>query len=254
CWFQIKVALAIYETKDVIGTAATSSGKTLLFWIALLMVLEDGEDKMEVIVTPLNILGKQTIQDLAAADVNAIAVSKENANECTFQEIENGMYQVMVINLEILMGNTSVEALWRKPKFTMRLLCFIFDEDHCISQWGAFQNEYLMLGNLQYLIPEEIPFYVASAALLLNLLLDVTKILHLQRETKHITCSNDRPNIHLVIQEIKYTVTSYADLSFLIPDNFKEGNDPPNKFLVFFDNTKEVEAAIRYLHTQLPPI
>ncbi|KAF8218712.1 hypothetical protein L208DRAFT_1472767 [Tricholoma matsutake] len=61
CWFQIKIALAIYEKKDVIGTAATGSGKTLSFWIALLMVLEDGEDKMEVIVTPLNILGKQTI-------------------------------------------------------------------------------------------------------------------------------------------------------------------------------------------------
>jgi hypothetical protein len=59
CWFQIKIALAIYEKKDVIGIAATS--------------------------TPLNILGKQTILDLGAADVNAIAVSKENANEQTFQ-------------------------------------------------------------------------------------------------------------------------------------------------------------------------
>jgi methylmalonyl-CoA mutase cobalamin-binding subunit len=49
------------------------------------MVLADGEDKMEVIVTPLNLLGKQTIRDLATADVNAIAVSKENANEQTFQ-------------------------------------------------------------------------------------------------------------------------------------------------------------------------
>jgi superfamily II DNA helicase RecQ len=84
CWFQVKIALAIYE-KNVIGTAATGSGKTLSFWIALLMVLADGEDKMEVIVTPLNLLGKQTIRDLATADVNAIAVSKENANEQTFQ-------------------------------------------------------------------------------------------------------------------------------------------------------------------------
>ncbi|KAF8220596.1 hypothetical protein L208DRAFT_1071779, partial [Tricholoma matsutake] len=81
CWFQIKIALAIYEKKDIIRTAATSSGKTLSFWIALLMVLEDGKDKTEVIVTPLNILGKQTIQDLGATDVNAIAVSKENAND-----------------------------------------------------------------------------------------------------------------------------------------------------------------------------
>ena len=84
-WFQIKIAVAIYEKKDVIGTAATGSGKTLSFCIALLMVLADGKDKMEVIVTPLNLLGKQTIRDLATADVKAIAVSKENANEQTFQ-------------------------------------------------------------------------------------------------------------------------------------------------------------------------
>ena len=154
------------------------------------------------------------------------------------------MYQVVVINPEILMGNPTVEGLWRKPKFMLQLLCFIFDEGHCISQWGAFRNEYLLLGNLQYLIPEDIPFYVASATLPLDVLLDVTKILRLQRETEHITCSNDRPNIHLVIREIKYTVSSYTDLAFLIPDNFKEGDDPPNKFLVFFDNTKEAEAAI----------
>jgi superfamily II DNA/RNA helicase len=94
CWFQIKIALAIYEKKDVIGTAATGSGKTLSFWIALLMVLEDGEDMMEVIVTPLNILGKQTISDLGAADVNAIAVSKENANEQTFQVKEQSFTEM----------------------------------------------------------------------------------------------------------------------------------------------------------------
>ena len=70
------------------------------------------------------------------------------------------MNQVVVINPEILMGNTTLEGLWKKPKFTSRLLCFIFDEGHCISQWGAFRNEYLLLGNLRYLIPETIPFYV----------------------------------------------------------------------------------------------
>jgi superfamily II DNA/RNA helicase len=85
CWFQIQIALAIYNKKDVIGTAATGSGKTLSFWIALLMVLDDGEDKMELIVTPLNILGKQTIRDLASAGINAIAVSKENATKQTFE-------------------------------------------------------------------------------------------------------------------------------------------------------------------------
>ena len=56
CWLQTKIVLALYAKKDV-GVAATGAGKTLLFWIALLMVLEEGEDKMIFVVTPLNTAG-----------------------------------------------------------------------------------------------------------------------------------------------------------------------------------------------------
>ena len=58
CWFQIKVAQALYAGKDVIGCAPTGAGKTLSFWIPLLMALKEGEDKMTFVVTPLNLLGK----------------------------------------------------------------------------------------------------------------------------------------------------------------------------------------------------
>ena len=44
-WLQIKIMLALYAKKDIIGVAATGAGKKLSFWIALLMVLEEGEDR-----------------------------------------------------------------------------------------------------------------------------------------------------------------------------------------------------------------
>ncbi|KAF8811054.1 hypothetical protein BYT27DRAFT_7090522, partial [Phlegmacium glaucopus] len=31
CWFQIEIALALHEGKDVIGCVAMGAGKTLLF-------------------------------------------------------------------------------------------------------------------------------------------------------------------------------------------------------------------------------
>ena len=93
CWFQIKIALAVYQKKDVIGTAATGSGKTLSFWIPILMALEDGENVTEFIVTPLNILGKNQIRDLEAAGIKAIAVSKENVNPQTFKVCEQLYHQ-----------------------------------------------------------------------------------------------------------------------------------------------------------------
>jgi superfamily II DNA helicase RecQ len=85
CWYQIKVALALHAGKDVIGCAATGAGKMLSFWIALLMAMEEGEDKMIFVVTPLNLLGKQNVDSLGRAGLRAIAVSSENANVTVYK-------------------------------------------------------------------------------------------------------------------------------------------------------------------------
>ena len=97
------------------------------------------------------------------------------------------------------MMDARVQALWKKSKFTKHILNFIFDEGHCISQWGSFRKEYLLVGNLRHLIPEVIPFYVASATLSAIVLLDVTNILHLRTgsEIVKIIWSNDRPDLRL---------------------------------------------------------
>ena len=86
CWFQIQVAQALYlRQKDVVGISATGSGKTLSFWIPLIMALEEGHDKMTVVVTPLNLLGKQNVVDLQQAGIPAVAVSAENASPEVFK-------------------------------------------------------------------------------------------------------------------------------------------------------------------------
>jgi ATP-dependent helicase YprA (DUF1998 family) len=85
CYFQIKVAQALYAGKDVVACAPTGAGKTLTFWIPILMALEEGEDKMSIVVTPLNLLGKQNKEALDTAGINGIAVSRRNATPQTFK-------------------------------------------------------------------------------------------------------------------------------------------------------------------------
>ena len=82
CWFQIQTALAIYKGKDVVGCAPTGAGKTLSFWIPLLMALEDKKDKMSFVVMPLN---KQNVKVLEEAGLPAVAGSEETANKKTFK-------------------------------------------------------------------------------------------------------------------------------------------------------------------------
>ena len=151
------------------------------------------------------------------------------------------------------MGSKEVERLWKKPMVTKRILNFIFDKGHCISQWGKFRDEYRLLGLLQYLIPEMIPFYAASATFPQSVLRDVSKVLHLRPgKTEHIIQSNNRPEIGLMARSLVFPANSFWDFAFIIPNNFKEEDTPPPKFLIFFNNTKEAERAAKYLQCHLP--
>jgi superfamily II DNA helicase RecQ len=99
------------------------------------------------------------------------------------------------------MGSDKVTMLLTKPKVKKRILYVTFDEGHCISQWGKFRKEYLLMGDLRYLISEDIPFYIASATLPHAVLLDIINILRLRPgKTEKILHSNDRPDIHLMVR------------------------------------------------------
>ncbi|KIK17759.1 hypothetical protein PISMIDRAFT_78107, partial [Pisolithus microcarpus 441] len=64
--------------------------------------------------------------------------------------------------------------------------------------------------------------------------------------------SSDRPNIKIGVQKIKYALSSYTDLAFLIPAGFKVDDPPLPKFLIFFDNIPDSISAACALHCRLP--
>lgn len=170
-----------------------------------------------------------------------------------FQDIEEGKYRIVTINPEILMNNPNVDKLWKKPQFTKKILNFIFDEGHCISQWGAFWKEYLQIGALCYLIPESIPFYIPLATLPPIVLSDIVDILRLRpNKTEYIIRSNDRPEINLVVRSLNFPANSFKDLAFLISEGYCENDEALPKFLIFFDNRMEAEKACFYLQSRLP--
>ena len=67
--------------KDIISIAATGVGKSLTFWMPLLF----DKGGIQVVVTPLNILGDQNINDLKARGVSGTAISAENATKQNFE-------------------------------------------------------------------------------------------------------------------------------------------------------------------------
>ncbi|KAJ7881890.1 P-loop containing nucleoside triphosphate hydrolase protein [Mycena leptocephala] len=215
CQWQIKVVEAIRRRDgDVVCISATGSGKTLTFWLPLLFKA----DGIQLIISPLNILGDQ----------NVAHVFSTESIDVTRQDIEDGKYRVIVTNVETLMQQDGgFDKLWKKPLFTSRLISIMWDEGHCISKWASFRPEYKEVGRLRFLIPRSIPFVIVSATLPLAVLSDVMHTLQVQPDkVTIIRRSNDRPNIHLSIREMKYPMGSFKDLAFLIPEDWKPGDTP----------------------------
>ncbi|KAH9911255.1 P-loop containing nucleoside triphosphate hydrolase protein [Fomitopsis serialis] len=162
CRWQAHATQVILERKkDLITIAPTGSGKTLTFWMPLLF----RADGIQIVVTPLNILGTQNEQELAKFGVRAIAVRAETATPKVFREIREGKYRAIVVNPEELMKvGGGFEDLWNDEGFTSRIMSIVFDEAHCISTWKSFRQDYKNIDRLRYLLPH-VPFVLATATL-----------------------------------------------------------------------------------------
>ncbi|KIK91054.1 hypothetical protein PAXRUDRAFT_799252 [Paxillus rubicundulus Ve08.2h10] len=81
CLWQLKVAEALLKgDQDVLCVAGTGMGKALTFWMPLLFRV----DGIQVIVMPLNMLGKQNVASLGKAGIQAIAINSEMATPANF--------------------------------------------------------------------------------------------------------------------------------------------------------------------------
>lgn len=133
------------------------------------------------------------------------------------------------------MKDGSFEKMFKQTACMSRLISIVFDKAHHISQWGNFCCEFKKLAHLRYLLPHDVPIVIASATLPPAVLSDIIKIHHLCHDKfviVHIRCSNERPNIRLVVQPINHTLHSLLNLAFLTPEGWQPGTEIPPVFTV----------------------
>ncbi|KAG2336031.1 hypothetical protein BDR05DRAFT_953645 [Suillus weaverae] len=184
----------------------------MTFWMPLLFHPQG----IQIVVTHLNILSTQNVAALEKLSIKGLALHAETATSANFKAIEDGQYCVVVTNLETLMkANGGSNKLWKNHHFMSQIISIVWDEAHCISKWGDFCPEYKLAGPA--------------------VLDDITEMMRLRKNTCIIHHSNDQPNVHLVVREFQYPMSSYLDLAFLVPENVTPDWKPP-KFLIFFDD------------------
>lgn len=161
---------------------------------------------------------------------------------------------MIVTNPELLMKsnpNSGFAKLFQNSRFTSKIMGVVIDEAHCVSQWGSFRPEYKEISRLHSVLPG-IKFLITSATLPRFVLTDVLGILHITPDQLFtIHRSNDRPNVAIVVREIQHSLTSFADLDFLV-DGWASGGPPPPKFLIIFDDKNECVKAAKRLRSRIP--
>jgi superfamily II DNA helicase RecQ len=160
CLLQIKICSALLQRKKhVVCSASTGFGKTLTFMMPLLF----DETGIMIVVTALNVLGKQNVKTLESVGIPGIArqiIPRHSRYVAIYiwsfliftlpiQRIKAGEFQFIVIGPEILMQKKGhFEKLWKDKTFSSKIMSVVFDEAHCISKWGSFRPEYKEVGNL----------------------------------------------------------------------------------------------------------
>ncbi|THG93441.1 hypothetical protein EW026_g7798 [Hermanssonia centrifuga] len=250
CDFQIKLCRAQLEHKNIISIAATGSGKTLSYLMTLPLT---GIDSVLIIVTALNVLGDQFEQEAQSAGFSAISVNADNDTDEVFTNIKNLKYRVVIFspNIMVKRGGRCQKFLWPDKKFISKVLNIIFDEAHCIPQWGnTFRPEYGQVGDLMWHLPG-VPIYLSSATIPSTMITELKEKFNLSDNYVMFQRSNDQPNIALVVKRMVYAQGSFKDLGFLVPKDWKTSQPLPQKFMIFFDNKREAEGAAAYLTSRV---
>ncbi|KAG1728758.1 P-loop containing nucleoside triphosphate hydrolase protein [Suillus paluster] len=115
------------------------AGKTLTFWIPLLF----NNDGMVVLITALNGLSDQNINELQQLGISVVNLTGANATD--------SIIQLIVASPELIINDRCFNNLWRN-----------------------FRPEYSQLGRLRWLLPSHVPFHIVSATLPSHILKDVS--------------------------------------------------------------------------------
>ncbi|KAG1751481.1 uncharacterized protein EDB91DRAFT_1045536 [Suillus paluster] len=125
CKFQLQYAQAQLDQKDVITIAPMGAGKTLTFWIPLLF----NNDGMVVLITALNRLSDQSINELQQLGISAVNLTGANAIDSTIQGMSSLFHYhcMIIVSPELIINNWCFNNLWRARDFMVHLfnICYV---------------------------------------------------------------------------------------------------------------------------------
>jgi len=186
---QAEIVEAVLAGQNTLAIMPTGGGKSLCFQLPALC-----RDGVTVVISPLIALMRDQVRALAAAGVEAAALTSGNTEaetEAAFAALDAGRLKLLYIAPERL-ASPATTALLRRANCSL----IAVDEAHCVSQWGHdFRPDYLRIGALRRALGVPLAAFTATADEETRAEI-VTRLFGGEAPATFLR-GFDRPNIHL---------------------------------------------------------
>ncbi|KAJ7430782.1 P-loop containing nucleoside triphosphate hydrolase protein [Mycena latifolia] len=243
--WQLIIVAWILDGEDVLCVTATGDGKSALFTVPIIVLLEVAENPaaypptfvnqkkpVGIVISPTKGLSANMITELAGHGVKGLAFSSETLTEARKSgrnlgaEIAECKWPIVCIDPEHL-----IEKQWERimdsELFRQNIAFVCTDEAHFIDEWGEeFRPAFRHIGPfLRGCLPQHISVFALTATLQPGApTRSICRNLGLQKDMFHLVRrSNERPNVQFLLSPLTHGLGGdhFPDLLQYLKDNRK---------------------------------
>ncbi|WP_100488127.1 RecQ family ATP-dependent DNA helicase [Sporolactobacillus pectinivorans] len=204
---QKEIVGALLDRRDVFAMMPTGGGKSLCYQVPGYVL-----KGLVLVVSPLLSLMEDQADSLRRLGERKVRTLNSMLNPGERQRVLHQLKSLrfLFISPEMLRQPRVSEALQHVP-----VSLFVVDEAHCISQWGhEFRPDYLHLAEIRSRVGSP-PCLALTATADKRVRKDIIHYLHLE-SARQFLMSVDRPNIALIVREVRNTEDKMRQMIELI--------------------------------------
>jgi ATP-dependent DNA helicase RecQ len=232
--FQQEIVQSVLDERDVCVVMPTGGGKSLCYQLPAAMI----QRKTAVVVSPLLALMQDQVSKLTRAGIAATTLNStvtQSQQREVMKQAQAGKFRLIYLSPERLAAKTTIDWLDSIP-----LSFFVFDEAHCISEWGhEFRPEYRLLNRLRDRFPK-VPLAAFTASATQHVRHDIVSQLKMRDPGKFIA-SFYRPNLRYIVRECENTAEELQLLLRLVRKYAQQS------VIVYSPTIKRVGSTVEFL-------